>query len=95
MNFSFSATDSGDVSAPSGPQDSLELEVSLLHPRGRDVRCCQPTQHVHSRVSLDAARRGAAHTLVHGAIVHLHVVDAQCPVLRDLKPRVLPRAGQK
>lgn len=83
MNFSFSATHRGDVQAPSPPRGTPE--VPQLRPR-EGCEGLQRTQHVHPGVSLDAASWGAAHTLVHSAIVHLHVVDAQRPILRDLKP---------
>lgn len=44
------------------------------------------TQHLDPGLGLDAASRGAAHTAVPRAIVHLHAVDTQGPVLGDFEP---------
>lgn len=47
------------------------------------------TQHLDPGLGLDAAGWGAAHAAVPRAIIHLHAVDAQGPVLGDFEPRVL------
>lgn len=71
----------------------LEPAAPSLYPPAHQARRSphtrQLTQHLHPGLGLNAASWGAAHAAVPRPIVHLHAVDAQGPVLGDLKSRVL------